>query len=350
MHTAVGVPWRRAARLIAGGAAAVLLLAGCGQGGGGSSADGAAAEGAECDNYPSEEVSLVVPYAAGGGFDAWARLMAPYLEKYLDGEGSVRVENIEGGGGMRAVNQVFAAEPDGTTILFTEPGFMSVTQVLGRAGDFDVRKLTYLGQTTVDPQVFTVAPDSDIDSIEDLAAEGKVIHAAQDISPIETITYDAYGVNADYVLHEGTSETVLAVRRGDADVTVTSLSSILEYMKSGDQKPILFLGTEEITPDLLGYDQLKGVETMSETGHPDLAEALEQFRVLAAPPGLPECIRTALADALQQTLSDEEFKSQAEEAGLRVIPAGADETQQRVEEAYETFKQYEDTLEAAVTE
>lgn len=325
--------------------AVVGLLAACGQDEGGDSS----ASSEDCENYPSEDISLVVPYAPGGGFDAWARLMAPYLAEHLGGTVDVQVENIEGGGGMRAVNQVYAAPPDGTTIIFTEPGFMSVNQVLGRAEDFDVREMTYLGQTTVDPQLFTVSPDSGIASIEDLAAQ-PVNHAAQDISPVETITYDAYGVGAEYILHEGTAETVLAIQRGDADVTVTSLSSILEYIRSGDLQPILFLGTEDITPDLLGYEELQDVATVSETGHPELAEALEQFRVLAAPPDLPECMTTALAQALSDTLSDTEFEAEAEDANLRVIPAGADETQQRVTQTYETFLEYSDTLESAISE
>ncbi len=332
--------------------AMTLLVTGCGQddqeGAAAESDDaGSAAESEACESYPVEDVSLIVPYAPGGGFDTWARLMAPYLSEYLGA--NVQVENIEGGGGMRAVNQVYAAPPDGSTIIFTEPGFMSVNQVLGRAGDLDVRNMTYLGQTTVDPQVFTVAPDSGIESIEDLARQ-PVNHAAQDISPIETITYDAFGVDAEYILHEGTAETVLAIQRGDADVTVTSLSSILEYLRSGDLQPILFLGTEEITPDLLGYEQLENVPTVSDLGHAELAEALEQFRVLAAPPELSECAATPLSEALSDTLSDPDFEAEATEANLRVIPAGAEETQQRVAQTYETFEEYSDTLEAAISD
>lgn len=321
------------------------LLTACGQDDEGVSSAAAG----ECEGFPSENISLVVPYAPGGGFDAWARLMAPYLAEYLGGTVDVQVDNVEGGGGMRAVNQVYAAPSDGSTIIFTEPGFMSVNQVLGRAGDFDVREMTYLGQTTVDPQIFTVAPDSGIESIEDLASQ-PVNHAAQDISPIETITYDTFGVDAEYILHEGTAETVLAIQRGDADVTVTSLSSILEYLRSGDLQPILFLGTEEITPDLLGYEELEDVETVSGLGHSELADALEQFRVLAAPPGLPECIATSLSQALSDTLSDADFEAEATEANLRVIPAGMEETQERVAQAFQTFQEYSETLEAAISD
>lgn len=323
-------------------------LAGCG--GAQTGSGGTAAGAADCEGYPSEDIRLFVPYSPGGGFDAWSRLMAPYIAKYLGGDVDVVVENLPGGGGMRAVNQIYSAPPDGSTIIYTEPGYISVNQILGRTGEgFDLRNLTYLGQVTADPQVFAVAADSEFDSIEDLAGQS-IKHAAQDISPIETITYSAYGVNADYILHEGTSEVVLSIRRGDTDVTVASLSSILEFLKGGELKPIFYIGTEEITPDLLGYEQLKGTPTAADTGHPELAEVLEQHRVLAAPPDVPECIKNKLADALAKTLVDPEFEAKAEEAELRIVPGTAEEAADTVTKTLETFQKYKETLEERLSE
>lgn len=318
-----------------------LTLAACG-------GEGSKAAAASCDDYPSKDISLVVPYSAGGGFDAWARLMAPYMEKYLDGSASIRVENVDGGGGMRAMNEINAAKPDGTKLVFTEPGFPAVNQILGRtSGNFDIRKFTYIGQTTVDPQVFAVASDSGINSIKDL--EGKSVkHAGQDISPIETIIYDTYGVKGEFILHDATSETILALRRGDSDITVSSLSSMLEYLKTGELKPLLFIGTEEITPELLGYDLLKDTETIAELGKPELGAVLEQYRVLAAPPNLPECMTEVLSEALSSTLEDDEFVAKAKKADLRVIPGGAEQTQKRVSETYATFEKYSDALKRAI--
>ena len=315
-----------------------LALAACGGKGKGL------AESGDCENYPSEDIRMLVPYSAGGGFDSWARLMAPFIGKHVGGGIKVRVENMPGGGGMRAVNQTFSAPPDGTTVIFTEPGYIAVNQVLDRTeGDFDLRKLTYLGGVTADPQVFAVAPDSDINSIEDMTKR-PIKHAAQDVSPIETITYREYGVEADYILHEGTSEVALAVRRGDADATVVSLSSILEFLEAGELKPVLYLGTEKITPDLVGYEQLKGTPTAADTGHPELAKVLEQHRLLAAPPELPGCIKSKLSKALAKTLADPEFKAQAEKADLRIVPSGAAAAQQRAATTLNVFSKYKETF------
>lgn len=345
-HVRVSQSGRRIGRRLRVLACALLVpltLVSCGQRGG--EAGGEAA----CERYPAKDIRFLVPYSAGGGFDAWARLMAPVLQDKLGTDRNIIVENLPGGGGMRAVNTVNSAPPDGHTLLFTEPGYIAVNQILGRVGgDFDITKLSYLGQVTADPQVFAVAPDSDLRTVEDLTKR-PIKHAAQDISPIETITYNTYGVEADYILHEGTSEVALAVRRGDADVTAISLSSVLEFLEAGELRPLLYIGTDEITPELTGYEQLKDTQTAEETGHGDLDEVLEQHRVLAAPPELPDCLRTKLADALSETLTDPGFVGQAEDAGLRIVPAGADEAQQTVSRTVATFTEHKDTLEQEIT-
>jgi tripartite-type tricarboxylate transporter receptor subunit TctC len=327
-----------------------ISLAACGSDQGGSTGASGGGDDAACDDYPTEDITLLVPYSAGGGFDAWARLLAPFIEENLGGEASVRVENQPGGGGMRAVNTLYAAEPDGTTLLFTEPGYIAVNQILGNVNEgFDANNLTWLGRTTADPQIFVASADSDVETIEDLAAGGPIVHAGQDISPIETITYDAFGVEADYVLHEGTSDVILAVRRGDSDVTVASLSSLLSFIESGEVKPILFLGTEEITPDLLGYEHLQDVQTATEAGEPELGEVLEQQRMLVTAPETPECIADKLAQALADTLVDEEFLELAEQSDLRVVPGTAEEATEFVSNTLSTFEEYRDVLEQATS-
>ena len=341
-------PTRRGigARAICLGAIAVLgvaILTACGSGSGTHELSNE-----ECEAYPTKPIDFVVPYAAGGGFDAWARLIAPYLANELGGKADIRVSNVDGGGGMRAMNQISAAPPDGTQIVLTEPGFPAVNQILGRTGgDFDITKLTYLAQVTVDPQVFAVAAGSDVDSVTDLVGQ-PIRHAGQDISPIETIVYDQTGVEAEFILHEATSETFLALERGDAEATVTSLSSIIEYLKTGRVKPVLFIGTEKIEPGLLGFEYLKGVETASDIGHPEFAEVLEQYRVIAGPPGLPTCIKDKLEEALLATLENPEFVEKAEAAQLRVIPGNGADTQARVQKTYETFEGYRDVLKTAI--
>lgn len=333
--------WRAAAA-----SALVVPLAACGGGG-----DDATAAGGEDCAIP-EEIRLIVPFSPGGGYDAWGRLMAPVMAEKL-GEGvDIVVENISGGGGMRGVNTLYSGPADGSQIAIFSPQDVALAQTLGHAeDDFDLTTMTFLGQFTEDPQVFLASADADFDSIEDLADRGEpVLHAAQELSPIELLTYDAYGVDAEYVLHEGTPEVSLAILRGDADVTVGSLSSILEYLESGDMKPILYVASEEATPETPGYEQIKDAPTARTTGHPELAENLLQNRVVAAAPETPDCVADALSGALAETLEDPEFISQAEEAALVVVPAGPEEAAEAVTRSLDTMTENRDVLEAGMPE
>src|SRR5690606_683445 len=96
-------------RIWAGGAALVLALGvvGC-----------SAPTGQEGDDdvvdYPTEDITLVVPYPAGSGPDTWARVMAQGLEEELDV--SVIVQNLEGGASTIGLLEVAGEEPDGHTI------------------------------------------------------------------------------------------------------------------------------------------------------------------------------------------------------------------------------------------
>src|SRR5680860_1431098 len=111
----------------------VLLAAGCGgnadeeASGTGTRTEGAegpteetteptatAAEAGDCSELESETITFAVPYDAGGGYDTYARLMAPYLEEEIGA--TVVVENQPGAGGLLAINSLLTAPADGTTI------------------------------------------------------------------------------------------------------------------------------------------------------------------------------------------------------------------------------------------
>ena len=84
-----------------------LALAAC--------APAARAQDAERAYFGGKTVRMVVGYGPGGGYDAYARMIAPHLSKVLGA--SVVVENQPGAGGLVALNRIYAAAPDGLTIM-----------------------------------------------------------------------------------------------------------------------------------------------------------------------------------------------------------------------------------------
>jgi tripartite-type tricarboxylate transporter receptor subunit TctC len=108
-----------------------------------------AAAGAENPVYQGKTIRIVVGYPAGSSHDQWARLIAPYLGKYLPGNPNVIVQNMTGAGSMVAANYVHSAvKPDGLTLAVVNAA-LYFEQLLGRKEvQYDWSKLTWVGGST----------------------------------------------------------------------------------------------------------------------------------------------------------------------------------------------------------
>lgn len=313
----------------------------------GADKDGTNAASDVCERFGEDDISVVVPFPPGGGFDAWARLFAPALRSHLDIDAAVKVKNIDGGGGMKGVNTVYHADPDGTTLLFTEPGYVIANQIGGDVlDDFEITNFSYIGSVTQDPDIFYVSADSDMESLEDIRGK-QLKHANQQTQPQEIILYDALDVEATYILHPGTSDVILSVRRGDTDASRGSLSSIHPYIESGEIKPIGYLGVGEIGPDFPGAADLADLDNLQTIGREDLAAAFDYRRVLAAPPNTPDCIVETLETGLLSMLDDQDFVQKARAADLVVVPATAAETAENVAASEKAIGEFSEQIKKA---
>lgn len=325
---------------------ALGALVACGNQGG-SGGGGGLAGNAACDDYPAKEVRYIVPFSAGGGSAAWAESMKPVLAKKLGVD--VKVEYLPGGGGIRGANEIRSAKPDGHTFGLMIINDVALADLLGHA-QFDVTDLTMLARLTLDPQVFYAPASSDVDDIEELAAKSQrepIRHTGEEVSAIEVITYHIFGVKWKFILQEGKPETLLALRRGDADVSVGSLSSVLDALKDGQMKPILYEGPE-LSEDTPGFEYVENAPKVEDFGHPELATDLVQQRIMVAPPGLPECVETKLSQAMADTLQDPEFLELANKAGLNVDYADGKAVRDLLDKTLAVYDKYEDVLKAAI--
>jgi tripartite-type tricarboxylate transporter receptor subunit TctC len=103
--------------------------------GAGAAALPAATRIAQAQTYPTRSITLVVPFAAGGGVDTAARIIAEKLQEKL--QQSVRVENRAGAGSVVGTNFVAKAAPDGYTLLLMDPGAV-LAKWLNKTVPFDV--------------------------------------------------------------------------------------------------------------------------------------------------------------------------------------------------------------------
>ena len=109
--------------------------------------------------YQGKTIKFVVGYAAGGGYDAYARLLAPYLGKYT--QAKVIIENMPGSVGGTAVNHLYTtAKPDGLTIAIV-PGRMALAQLMKEEYvKFDFNKFNLIGRVGTERGVVLVSGKS----------------------------------------------------------------------------------------------------------------------------------------------------------------------------------------------
>jgi tripartite-type tricarboxylate transporter receptor subunit TctC len=129
------------------------------------------------DFYRGGQVTLYVGFGPGGGYDAYARLLARHIGKYIPGNPNVVVQNLPGAGSLRAANYIYSVAPkDGTAFgLFAR----DMVQIALLGGDpnvhFDPRKFTWLGSSSSyanDAYLLMLRKDAAVQSIVDARRPG----------------------------------------------------------------------------------------------------------------------------------------------------------------------------------
>ncbi len=187
--------------------------------------------------YQGKRLTLVVPYGAGGGFDTISRVLAPWLERETGTE--VVVENRPGGGGLVALNQVFAGDADGLTVILVNARSASIAQLLTQEGvRYDLLQLPWLARVTAEPSVILSGPESGLSTVADLVAAESIRWAGggkiDSIADSAAAVSEALGLNSRIIIgYKGAKESALAVMRGEADAIVTSVGSGRRLVENG---------------------------------------------------------------------------------------------------------------------
>lgn len=261
---------------------------------------------------PDRAITMIVAFAAGGGTDAAARLIARFMERDL-GQ-SVVVLNRPGAGGEIGFSELARARPDGLTIGFINTPHI-VTLPMERQARFRLEDFSLIGNIVDDPGGLWVRADSDIRSFADLIAAAR--------ARPETISYGTTGVGSDdhlavLALERATGTKFLHVPfAGSAQVKQNLISRALQLgsmnmseavndMRQGVLRPLAQMAATrwEMTPD---------VPTLRELGH-DVIEG--SMRGMAAPAGLPAEVLARLALSVRRTVDDPAFQEAARSQSL----------------------------------
>ena len=214
--------------------------------------------------YPAKDISVVIPFNSGGGFDTYVRALAPGLEKHLPGDVNVVPKNLPGAGGRRGASDVFRSRPDGYTIgIFNMPGVL-IPRLQGMPTEYELSRVTWLATLGYDPYVFAVSGDSDVTSIDDLRKLGRTVTYGAtgpgSTSYVATnIVNEALGIPYDIITgYKGSSGYLLGLIRGDFDAAMISFAAARTYLDSGDIRAIAVFGKQSDDPAIA--DAIDGLQ------------------------------------------------------------------------------------------
>jgi tripartite-type tricarboxylate transporter receptor subunit TctC len=326
----------------------VSALAACGSGSSSGSGDDAEAL------FEGEDIDLVVPYEPGGGYDAYARALSPYLEECLGAR--VVIRNEPGAGGLVATNKTASASASDNRIqIVNTVGLVSAQIAEAPGANFDLNDLNWLGRVSSPPNVVVVAKDSPIQSFQDIVdAKDAVQFVAQGpgandfIAP--NIIGEAYGYPFEIITgFAGSAEARTAVVAGNADAHALPIDSQLGAIEAGDVRPIVTIDEE---PDPL----LPDTPTIYETAPPtddaktiiDNLVALGQTgRGMIASPKMEADRVAALREGLSCAFEKPELLAELEEQQRPLNPLGGEETAALVAEVLESPKEFQDLVVAS---
>jgi tripartite-type tricarboxylate transporter receptor subunit TctC len=274
--------------------------------------------------YPEQPVKMIVSYGAGGGTDLVARVMAPFIQKYLGNNASIVVINRAGAGGAIGFNELASAAPDGYTI-----GFINTPNVLTipmeRKVNFHWHHYDLLGNVIDDPGNFSVHVDTPIRNLAELvvyakANPGKVTYGTTGIGSddhLAALMFErAAGVRLTHVPFKGAGEVRQAIAGKQIMMAALNIGEALQYQKGGTA--LRHLGQMSVKRTVLAPE----LATFKEQGF-DIVMA--SLRGIAAPKGLPPAVREQLVNAVQKAAADPEFQAKAADyfAPLRYLAPGA---------------------------
>ena len=121
--------------------------------------------------YRGRSINLVIGYSVGGGYDIHGRVLARHLGKHIPGNPGIIVQNMPGGGSLRAANYLYNAAPkDGATIAVFSRG-MAMEPLIGTSNtQYDPRKFTWIGSVTDEVSVCATWGASEVKTWDDLLA------------------------------------------------------------------------------------------------------------------------------------------------------------------------------------
>ena len=280
-------------------AALSLVLAACG------GSDGATKDSAE--DFPANDIKMVVSYAAGGPTDLAGRAIAKFYAKEFGVP--VVVENVEGASGAVGTAKVAKSKPDGLTIGMTTSSAAGRVPLIQNVG-YQLSDLAAIGVGTVGPGLIVVRADSPYKTADEFFAAAKAkpgtikfgTAGASAPQHVELQRMDReYGIKFRLVPFQGEAPEVTALLGNNIDAGFASNAAVTLAQVDAGKLRVLATASDE------RLEYLPEAKTLKELGFDKLTYGTSYF-ILVAPAGTPKKILAKLESGLKKALDDPETR------------------------------------------
>ena len=268
-------------------------------------------------DYPAKQISLVVPFAAGGPTDTVARNLGVAMTQQLKQQ--VVIENVAGAGGTIGANRIAKAKPDGYSLLIAHIGMATAPALYRNLPYNPLTDYEYIGQVADVPMTLIAKPGLPPDNLTELIAYIKknkdklnmgnaglgaashlcgLLFTSRIPAVITTIPYN------------GTAPAMTALMGGQIDLMCDQTTNTTAQIKSGRVK-VYGMTTKTRVPSL------SMVPTISEQGMKDFEVTV--WHGVYAPKRTPKPVVDKLVSALQASVQDATFKSRIAELGALAV-------------------------------
>jgi tripartite-type tricarboxylate transporter receptor subunit TctC len=272
-------------------------------------------------NYPNRPVKIIVTVPAGGGVDTVTRIFAEKLRQKWGQP--VVIENKGGAAGNLGAEAAFTAEPDGYTLMASQPSPITTNKFLYTKLNFDPDALIPVAIMSEIPNVLLVRPDFPAKTAQEFVAyakanPGKLNYASQGTGTTSHLTTELFkertGVDMTHVPYKGTAPALNDIMGSQVDFIFMELAAAYE-LHEGRKARILAVATKK------RIAALPDIPTMEEAGVPDFVSGT--WNAISAPPKTPIAIVDKINAAIMEIVQTPDIKAHFARVQLQAVAGDA---------------------------
>ena len=277
--------------------------------------------------YQGKTVKIIVAATPGGTGDFRVRALVPFLRKYMPGNPTIVLEFMDGSGGRKAANYMYAnARPDGLTLGSLSGGVIALS-ILGETGVmYHADKFIYLGSSeSVSHQIIYTRKDLGLDSIDKLRAASGIRIGAQSVGHVAYVAarFFAYFLglkDPKFIAGYTAPEVDAALLRGELDARSNNPTSVLRRNPEWVEKGLMNFHSILEAPKGAKHPRfahLPEIENFAKSEKEiKLLSMWRAFRVIGSPyvlpPGTPQDRVKIFQSAIENAFKDREFQREYE--------------------------------------